>query len=128
MLVQKLKILVIEDNTIHYGALVASLGENNYEFVRATTEDEGWEMAHREKPSLIISDVILQEDMDAGFNLCKRLKLDRDTKHIPILIVTRRSLYSDERKTTEVGAGGYITKPYSLATLRDAVDRLLTGK
>ncbi len=121
------KILIVEDNIVHYNVLVDCLGEEHYEFIHAITPDQGWEIAHSEHPDIVLLDVILSGDMDAGFHLCRRLKEDSATKDIPVLIVSRRTLDHDVNEIKEVGANGIVFKPYSPALVRKAVTELLRG-
>ncbi len=75
----KPKILIVEDSPSHYNVLVWALGEKHYEFMRAITSDQGWEMAHSEHPDIILLDIILQSETHAGLHLCRRLTVLRIT-------------------------------------------------
>ncbi|MBN1351653.1 response regulator [candidate division KSB1 bacterium] len=121
-------ILIIEDNSVHYNALVDVLGRDTYIYFRATTLDEARNLMAQKQPDLVISDVILQDDLDAGFNFCRRIKANSATKHIPVVIVTRRSLTADTALQESIGADAYITKPYSIPRVRKNIADLLQKK
>lgn len=78
----------------------------------------------RRQPSLVISDVMMPE-MD-GNELCRRLKQNVNTNHIPIVLLTAKSREEDELEGLEMGADAYITKPFNLDILHRTVANLLT--
>ena len=103
--------------------------------VRFLLEDEGFRVQTSEKgdyaeslrdgngglPDLIILDVLLSGK--DGRTICKRLKSQDETKHVPILMF---SAHPDaERSVREVGADAFIAKPFSIVDLLDTVERLL---
>ena len=84
---------MVEDNDGLRGFLVAELSKK-YEIIEAVDGETGEELARSMSPDLIISDVLMPK-MN-GLELCKRIKLDLHTSHIPVILLTARS--SEEHK------------------------------
>ena len=106
----KKKILVIEDEP-HISRLVAFILEKNgFEVLQAFVGQEGLEMAKREKPHLIILDVMMP-NMD-GFEVARILTSTKETKNIPIIMLSSAAQFKDKMKGIESGAVDYITKPF----------------
>lgn len=83
-----------------------------------------WIRQHR--PDLILLDLMLP-DRD-GYSVCEEVKLDRTTNLTPIVMVTARAGHQDMIKGLAVGANEYVTKPFTVEQLNDAVDRALAWK
>lgn len=83
-----------------------------------------WARLHR--PDLILLDLMLP-DVD-GYRICEALKLDRATNLIPILMVTARDRPQDRVEGMEVGANGYLVKPFSMEQLNNAIDLVLAWR
>lgn len=117
-----LTVLVVEDNDEFRGFLTEQLS-GQYTVVAAVDGVEGVEKALSALPDLIISDIMMPR-MD-GVELCKHLKQDLRTSHIPIILLTARS--SDEAQVAgyESGADAYISKPFNLDILYLRIHNLL---
>ena len=115
------RILIIEDQEDNRQIMHDLLGANGYESLEAITGEQGLAMAAREKPDLILMDIQLPE-MD-GYEVTRRIKANRDLKHIPIIAVTSYALSGDDQKAYAAGCDGYVTKPVSpkvlLAKIRE---------
>ncbi len=111
---EKSTVLLIEDNFDFRNFMKESLDEN---FVVHEAQDgvEGFEIIHKIIPDLIISDVMMPR-MD-GLDLCRRLKEDIRTSHIPLILLTARTADEDKIKGFEIGADDYITKPFNMDLL-----------
>jgi DNA-binding response OmpR family regulator len=83
-----------------------------------------WVREHR--PDLILFDLMLP-DVD-GYEVCRELKLDRQTNLIPLVMVTARTTPEDRARGLEVGADAYVTKPFTEARLRSAVAQALSWR
>ena len=107
----KRKILIIEDDKDIVEMLEYNLQEEGYDTVSALNGETGIALAGREKPDLIILDIMLPI-MD-GFEVCRTLKNDNTVAHIPIIILSAKSQETDKVVGLELGADDYVTKPFS---------------
>ncbi|MDH5382803.1 MAG: response regulator, partial [Cyclobacteriaceae bacterium] len=115
-------ILVVEDHVEIREFLVGILSKE-YNVLNADNGKTGVELAFEHIPDLIISDVIMPA-MD-GFDLCKTIKSDERTSHVPVILLTARE--GDENKLIglENGADDYLIKPFSIALLKARVKNLI---
>ena len=122
---KKEKILVVEDNDDLRRFLATELS-NKYEVYEAPDGEVGEDLALSIFPDLIISDVMMPK-VD-GFELCKRIKLNVQTSHIPVILLTART--SEELKMTgyQSGADEYLAKPFNLEILLLRIDKLIAQK
>ncbi|MCF7976365.1 MAG: response regulator transcription factor [Phycisphaerae bacterium] len=104
-------ILIIEDDHDIVDLLAFNLQEEDYETHEAFDGREGLALAGRLQPDLVILDIMLPE-MD-GFEVCRELKADKSTMHIPIIMLSARSQETDKVVGLELGADDYVTKPFS---------------
>ncbi|WP_084153025.1 hybrid sensor histidine kinase/response regulator transcription factor [Pedobacter jeongneungensis] len=118
-------ILVVEDNS-EIRSLITSLVGNNYQIAESENGLLGWETAVEMLPDLIICDIMMPV-MD-GIELCRRLKQDERTSHIPVIILTARSSHIHQVSGLETGADAYITKPFSPELLLLNVRNLLMSR
>ncbi len=102
-------VLVIEDNP-DVTTYIFSCLDSHYELRKAPDGRIGLEKAFNIIPDVIICDVMMPE-LD-GYEVCKRLKEDRRTSHIPVLILTAKSTQEDKLKGLSQGADAYLTKPF----------------
>ncbi len=107
----KARILIIEDDRAIVEMLEYNLQEAGYETVSALNGQDGVALAGREKPDLIIVDIMLPI-MD-GFEVCRTLKNDSTVAHVPIIILSAKSQETDKIVGLELGADDYVTKPFS---------------
>lgn len=107
----KRKILIIEDDRDIVEMLDYNLKEEGYETVSALNGEQGIALAGKERPDLIILDIMLPI-MD-GFEVCRALKNDDSVAHIPIIILSAKSQETDKVVGLELGADDYVTKPFS---------------
>ena len=119
---RKPKILVVEDNEDMRAFIRMNL-EDQYEVYTAKDGSEGWEAIRNIYPDLVVSDLMMP-GMD-GFELCKRLKEDMLTCHIPFILLTAKGNEENRAEGYAAGADGYISKPFSVKTLRTRVDMLI---
>ncbi|MGA9637737.1 hybrid sensor histidine kinase/response regulator transcription factor [Flavobacterium sp.] len=118
-------VLIVEDNqdVRHF---VKSIFEHQYNIVEAENGKLGIEMASKSPVDLIISDVMMPE-MD-GFELCRRIKTDILTSHIPVILLTAKTSDTHREEGYKMGANAYITKPFDAEILKIRVDNLLATR
>ena len=121
----KTRVLVVDDEAYILNILDFSLDSEGFEVVTAANGEEALRAASERRPDLIILDVMMPK-ID-GFEVCRALKAKKDTKSIPVILLTAKERESDRQKGQEVGADLYMTKPFSPGRLIDAVRSLLAG-
>ncbi len=119
----KKKILLVEDEKVLIETVTLRLEAFGYEVISAYDGFEGLEKAKKEKPDLIILDLMLPK-MD-GYKVCGLLKADTRYNKIPIIMFTARAQESDKKMGKEVGADAYITKPFEPQALLEKIRHLL---
>lgn len=110
----KYTILLIEDNA-ELRFFCREALRDKYNILEAGTGEEGLETAREFIPDLVVSDVMMP-GMD-GLEVCRRLKSDLTTSHIPVLLLTAKTSVPSVIKGLETGADDYITKPFQLEVL-----------
>jgi signal transduction histidine kinase/ligand-binding sensor domain-containing protein/DNA-binding response OmpR family regulator len=108
-------ILIVEDNPDLQSYMTNYLGEG-YAILAASDGKEGLGMAMDFLPDLIISDIMMPE-MN-GFELCKRIKTEERTSHIPVILLTARADAESKLHGLETGADDYVTKPFDVKELQ----------
>lgn len=119
------KILIADDEVDLVETLTYRLDAAGFEVIAAHDGMEGLAKARKEKPDLIILDVMMPK-MD-GYQVCRLLKFSKDTKDIPIIMLTARSQDQDRITGQEVGADIYITKPFDGAQLVKKIQEILSA-
>lgn len=115
-------ILIVEDNVDMRDFIKQQLIED-YKVLEAYNGQDGLEKGIREMPDLIISDLMMPK-MD-GISLCKKLKQDINTSHIPIILLTAKAGIENKIEGLETGADDYLTKPFNANELRVRVKNLI---
>lgn len=119
---EEIRLLIVEDNT-EVRKFIASLFSGKYKVDEASNGKIGLEMAIEIVPDLIICDIMMPE-MD-GIELCKKIKTDIRTSHIPVILLTARTAITFKYEGLETGADDYITKPFSAEYLQLRVLNLI---
>lgn len=104
-------ILVVEDEKNILELVKYNLEQEGYRVLTAGRGDSGLEMALKQKPDLVILDLMLPE-MD-GIEVCKTLRQNEKTFFIPIIMLTAKSQEADRVLGLELGADDYVSKPFS---------------
>jgi len=118
-------ILLVEDNEDFRFYLKDNLREN-YMVIEAANGKEGWQKALAHHPQLIVSDISMPEVN--GIDMVNKLKADRRTSHIPVILLTALADQQQQIKGLETGANDYITKPFDFEVLSAKIKSLLELK
>ena len=117
------KILIVDDEPNIVLSLEFLFSEAGYETVIARDGGEALAMAEALRPDLVVLDVMLP-GMD-GFEVCRRIRGSRGTRHARILMLTARGGESEMKKGIAAGADVYMTKPFATREVVDTVAGLL---
>jgi ligand-binding sensor domain-containing protein/signal transduction histidine kinase/DNA-binding response OmpR family regulator len=118
-------ILVVEDNE-EIRNYIRDCFSSPYEVLLAEDGKKGLDLAMERTPDIIISDIMMPV-MD-GIELCKRIKEDVKTSHIPIILLTAKDSIQSKTEGYNIGADSYITKPFSAKLLQSRVSNLMDAR
>jgi two-component system, cell cycle response regulator DivK len=118
-------VLLVEDNEAIRGAFSVLLEESGYRMDEAGTGADALRCAARSRPHLILMDLGLP-DMN-GLEAVRRLKAQAETRDIPIVALTGRTLDADEQACRDAGCAAYFAKPVSSQALLGKLGELLAG-
>ena len=120
------KILVVDDEVYILHILEFSLGAEGFEVITANNGELAVEKAKQERPNLIILDIMMPV-LD-GYETCRRLKREVETKDIPVVLLTAKGRDVDKRLGFEVGAVDYVVKPFSPSRLIERIEEIIGVK
>ena len=118
-------VLIVEDNHELRNYLKQELSKL-YKVIVAENGQRGYELAVQKLPDLIITDVIMPI-MD-GLQMCKNIKGDLKTSHIPLLMLSAKALVKDKLEGIDSGADMYLSKPFELDILKSSLAQLITSR
>lgn len=118
-------LLVVEDNE-EIQKYIAESFSDSFEVITANNGKEGEQQAISRIPDIIVSDIMMPV-MD-GITLCRLLKDDVRTSHVPIILLTAKDSLQDKEEGYEVGADSYLTKPFSASLLHSRINNLLDSR
>ena len=116
-------ILIAEDEPSILESLDFILRRAGWSISSVTDGDAVLDGVRRLRPRMLVLDVMLPKR--SGFDILKHLRADADTENLPVLILTAKGQQQDRRTAEELGANGFVTKPYSNAEVVGAVRGLL---
>lgn len=118
-------ILIVEDHDDIRNYIASSLSDE-YSVIAAENGVEGLEKAQSSIPDVIISDIMMP--MMNGLDMCKKIKSDIRTSHIPIILLTAKDSIDDRKEGYDLGADSYLTKPFSMALLSSRISNILSSR
>lgn len=118
-------ILVVEDDPKSMTLTRDMLKLSGYTTIEAIDGEQGIELARIRKPDLILMDIMMPK-VD-GYSACKAIKTDKVIKNIPVVMLTAVGYELNKKLAKQLGADGYITKPFSLQELVDTINSILTN-
>ena len=107
----KAKIPVIEDNPDIAGVIEHGFKESGYKIISTSDGNKGLVLAKKERPDLIVLDVMLSSA--DGFEICKNLRLDESTKYLPVIILGAETQDEDRIVGLEFNVDDYVATPFS---------------
>lgn len=116
-------ILLIEDDLYVRESTCELLEHSNYHVLTASDGKIGLELALRFRPDLILCDILMPDN--DGFNVLSKLREEPQTSLIPFIFLSAQTASSEIKKGLDMGAQGYICKPFSESELLDAVNKVL---
>lgn len=120
----KARILIVEDDFDISNMLRIYFGGQGYDVEVAPRGEEALEKTRSGLPQLIVLDIMLP-DID-GYEVCRRLRTNTRTSHIPIIFLTQKDERSDKLQGLELGADDYITKPFDIEELKLRVQNAIS--
>lgn len=122
---QEISILIVEDN-IELLQILSTIFEPLYKVYTAVNGVLGFEAAQKFQPDIILSDVMMP--LMPGTEMCKKIKNNYETCHIPVILLTARSTIEYMLEGYRIGADDYIPKPFNVKILVARCNNLVTGR
>lgn len=120
----KKKILIVEDEESLLKLESILLTSKGYQVEGVADGRAALEAIKNHAPDLVLLDIMLPE-ID-GFEVCRRIKEDPATKHIPVIMLTAKKSREDMARGEQVGADWYITKPFKSAMVIETIQRFIS--
>jgi DNA-binding response OmpR family regulator len=118
------KILIVDDEEKVRKLVEVTLSVGKLEILHAGSGNEALKIARQTKPDLILLDIMMPGKLD-GFDVCRLLKKDPDTKDIYVIMLTAKGQQADKERGFAMGADDYFVKPFSPMELMDKIDKVL---
>jgi YesN/AraC family two-component response regulator len=115
-------LLIVEDN-LELQEYLVSILEPKYKILRAADGEEGLRLAQESTPDLILSDIAMPRL--SGIELCKVIKAEMSTSHIPVILLTAKASTSDVIEGIRMGADAYLTKPFNISHLEVTIEKTI---
>ncbi|MDF0708386.1 MAG: response regulator [Bacteroidota bacterium] len=117
------KILIVDDEPNIVMSLEYAFKKKDFEVFIARDGTEALEIAEKEKPDLVLLDIMMPE-MD-GYETLKRIRENKDLKHAKVVFLSAKSKEKDVEKGLKMGADSYMTKPFSIKKVISDIEELL---
>lgn len=118
------RVLIVDDSPTDTLALYGMLKKYGHHFVFADNGTSGIAAAKTKQPDVILMDVVMP-DLN-GFQATRRLSMDKDTAHIPVIMITSKTQASDRAWGLRQGARAYVCKPAAEIELASLINELVT--
>jgi len=118
------KIILADDSITIQKVVRITLADGDYELITVDNGNEAYERIKAEKPDLVLLDVVMPGK--SGYQVCEELKKNPELSHIPVILLAGSFEGFDEMKGAEIGADGYIIKPFESQTLIGKVEEMLS--
>lgn len=117
--------LIVEDNE-SIREMLETIFSTFYKVITAADGQEAWELVQKEMPTIVLSDVVMPRM--SGTELCKLIKTDFNTCHIPVVLLTARTAVEHNIEGLRIGADDYITKPFNTNLLISRCNNLVNSR
>jgi two-component system chemotaxis response regulator CheY len=118
--------LVVEDDPEVRKLVRKSLERLSFAVTEARTGKEAMDLLAKSTPELVCLDLMLPEQ--SGYEICEHIRRTAGLRHIPVLVISARALPEDRAHAEEVGADGYLIKPFSFADFTTKVTTLMKAR
>lgn len=122
---EKIKILIIEDEP-ELRSFIKNILEDKYELIEAADGALGYELAIKENPDFIVSDIMMPKLN--GVDLLKKIRNNIEISHIPVILLTAKANIESKLEGLSYGADDYITKPFSVTYFLARIENLLNQR
>jgi len=119
---ENIEILIVEDDD-QLREYLSKEASKYFKVIQASNGNIALEYANNYLPDIIVSDILMPES--TGFDLCRKLKSELNTSHIPIIMLSAKTNMEDQIKAIEYGADFYITKPFSIRYLITVIKQII---
>lgn len=120
------RILIVDDNRVNVELMKAQLKPFPYVLEVAYDGEEALQSIQKNKPDLVLLDLMMPKV--SGYEVCKEIKQNKETRFIPVIIVTALSELDDKLKAIELGADDFLVKPFNKMELATRIRSLLQMK
>jgi CheY-like chemotaxis protein len=120
------RVLIADDNPQNADLLAEYLEGGEFEVAIATDGEETLERVESFRPDVLLLDIMMPKL--SGFEVCKRLKAHRQTRDLPVLMVTALDQPSDVERAVEAGTDDFLTKPINQVELRRRITALIASR
>src|SRR5947209_2908230 len=120
---KRARILIVDDSPTEMSLITATLAAQGYELITAVDGEDALVKATASHPDLIVMDVVMPKKN--GFQVCRTLKNQPESRNIPVILLTGKSQPSDKFWGLRQGADEYLTKPFVPDTLLSTVQRFV---
>lgn len=120
------KVLVVDDEVHIIYVVAIKLRNNGYEVISAENGSDALELACREKPDIVVTD--FQMPVMTGLELVEKLRQNKQTKDVPVIMLTARSFAIENGRKQELRISEFLSKPFSPKDLLRSIEDILYQK